>query len=420
MTILVTALEASANVHLKELLLALREQNTPFKLVGIYDEELCKSMGVDAPLLSSHEFGVMGFLEVLPLIMKAKRAINELSLIKADLFLAIDSPAFNIPLGKRLSKTQPNMRKIYYILPQVWAWKAKRAAILREHFDILASIWPFEQRFHDSCLYVGAPLLDELGKPKPTPAQFLQALNEENKAQNKDDLDANLGEQTPKAFTQKKKISCDLIKNKDDFCAKTNDALIHPKAPKIKTLCFMPGSRKAEISKLMPVFRSFIKDKSYKLILCIPVFFKDKIAEIYGDVSAFSLSFSANEALRCADFAFICSGTATLEATLLNTPFILCFKARAFDVMIARFVAKVSFIGLANIIMEFEGKQSIHPELIQEDLNVQSLNKSFRDYDYLSFYKGSAFIREYLSHGSCQKLATIIKNIKGFSCKKPQ
>lgn len=123
--ILVSALEPSANLHLKELLLAYKELYGSFELYGIYDEAFCEDFDINPPTFSSHEFSAMGFVEVLPLILKAKRAINTLANIKADIFIAIDSPAFNMPLAKRLCKSQPSLKKLYYILPQVWAWKKK-------------------------------------------------------------------------------------------------------------------------------------------------------------------------------------------------------------------------------------------------------------------------------------------------------
>lgn len=359
MTILVAALEPSANLHLRQLLLALREIGCEFCLRGIYDEGLCEDLGVKPPQLSSHEFGAMGFLEVLPLVLKAKRAMSLLATLEADLFLAIDSPAFNLPLAKKLSKERPDLKKIYYILPQVWAWKAKRAGVVRKHFDILASIWPFEKDFYENCTYVGQPLLDELPAP----------------------------------FKKKEKLEC---------------------------IAFLPGSRKGEIKRLMKVFNEFIKTSDKKFILCIPPFYKDKIAEVYGDVSAYELGFSTPCVLEKADFAFICSGTATLEAALLQRPFLLCFKARWLDIKIAKMFVKLKHAGLANIIMDFLKAPALHPELIQEELSVKSLQDGLKSYDYDAFYKGCNKLRSYLGAGAAKKLATIIKNLKENLCKQPR
>ncbi|EFB0833767.1 lipid-A-disaccharide synthase, partial [Campylobacter jejuni] len=106
-TFLVCALEPSANLHLKEVLKAYKKDFGEFELHGIYDESLCKEFDLNSkPLYSSHEFSAMGFIEVLPLIFKAKKAIKELANLsftqKINGILCIDSPAFNIPFAKAL------------------------------------------------------------------------------------------------------------------------------------------------------------------------------------------------------------------------------------------------------------------------------------------------------------------------------
>ena len=211
---LVTALEPSANLHLKEVLKAFWAEYGEFELCGIYDENLCaefeanlkqkskeklsensqeilnlnsapnpqeplnlddtpnlKGVKINKPLYSSHEFSAMGFVEVLPLIFKAKRAIKELTSLALerqnaqkpfDAVLCIDSPAFNIPFAKALNAAGVRAKKIYYILPQVWAWKKGRIPIIEANFDELASILPFDGQFFSKSTFVGHPLLDEL------------------------------------------------------------------------------------------------------------------------------------------------------------------------------------------------------------------------------------------------------------------
>ncbi|EPO4956475.1 lipid-A-disaccharide synthase, partial [Campylobacter jejuni] len=150
-TFLVCALEPSANLHLKEVLKAYKKDFGEFELYGIYDESLCQEFTLNSkPLYSSHEFSAMGFIEVLPLIFKAKEAIKKLVNLsftqKINGILCIDSPAFNIPFAKALKKAGSKIPRIYYILPQVWAWKKGRIPIIESHFDILASILPFDNQ----------------------------------------------------------------------------------------------------------------------------------------------------------------------------------------------------------------------------------------------------------------------------------
>jgi len=118
MNLLVSALEPSANLHLEPILDKLSE----FELSGIFDEKF------GTPLYKSSEFSVMGIMDVLPKILKAKEAIKEMVFLSktADTVLLIDSPAFNIPLAKAIKEKYPKKKIVYYILPKVWAWKKGR------------------------------------------------------------------------------------------------------------------------------------------------------------------------------------------------------------------------------------------------------------------------------------------------------
>ncbi|EIS3230596.1 lipid-A-disaccharide synthase, partial [Campylobacter jejuni] len=274
-TFLVCALEPSANLHLKEVLKAYKKDFGEFELHGIYDESLCKEFDLNSkPLYSSHEFSAMGFIEVLPLIFKAKKAIKELVNLTLsqtmDAVLCIDSPAFNIPFAKALKKAGNKIPRIYYILPQVWAWKKGRIPIIESHFDILASILPFDNQFFNKSTYIGHPLLDEI-----------------------------------KEFKNQEDINHTFSKKDDE-----------------KTIAFLPGSRRSEIRRLMPIFKELSQKFKGEKILCVPSFNLEKL-EVYGDISEFKIESNTPKVLKKADFAFICSGTATLEAALVGTPFVL-------------------------------------------------------------------------------------------------
>ncbi|EJW2993919.1 lipid-A-disaccharide synthase, partial [Campylobacter jejuni] len=278
-TFLVCALEPSANLHLKEVLKAYKKDFGEFELHGIYDESLCKEFDLNSkPLYSSHEFSAMGFIEVLPLIFKAKKAIKELANLsftqKINGILCIDSPAFNIPFAKALKKAGSKIPHIYYILPQVWAWKKGRIPIIESHFDILASILPFDNQFFNKSTYIGHPLLDEI-----------------------------------KEFKNQEDINHTFSKKDDE-----------------KTIAFLPGSRRSEIRRLMPIFKELSQKFKGEKILCVPSFNLEKL-EVYGDISEFKIESNTPKVLKKADFAFICSGTATLEAALVGTPFVLAYKA---------------------------------------------------------------------------------------------
>lgn len=363
-TFLVCALEPSANLHLKEVLKAYKNEYKEFDLVGIYDESLCKEFSLNSkPLYSSHEFSAMGFIEVLPLILKAKKAIKELVNLsltqKIDAILCIDSPAFNIPFAKALKKANSKAKRIYYILPQVWAWKKGRIPIIESHFDVLASILPFDSEFFSKSTYVGHPLLDEIKEFK-----------------NQEDVNS-------------------ILSKKDDE----------------KIIAFLPGSRKSEIKRLMPIFRELSTKFKGKKILCVPEFNLKRL-DLYGDIDGFKIESNTPKVLKKADFAFICSGTATLEAALVGTPFVLAYKAKAIDVFIAKCFVKLKHIGLANIFLDFAGKDELNPEFLQEQVNVENLYQAYLKYDYKAFFDKVDFLKEYLQFASAKNLAKILYEIK--------
>ena len=163
--LLISALEPSANLHLGEILKELKD----YEICGIFDEKF------GSPYAKSSEFSAMGFFEILPLILKAKRALKALVKMarECDAVLLIDSPAFNIPLAKALKQSGISAKITYFILPQVWAWKPGRAKIVEENCDNLAAIWDFERKFYPKCHYVGSPLLDEINFDEINRVQIL-------------------------------------------------------------------------------------------------------------------------------------------------------------------------------------------------------------------------------------------------------
>lgn len=374
MRILVTALEPSANLHLKEVLKAFWAEFGEFELCGIYDENLCaefetnlKGVKINKPLYSSHEFSAMGFVEVLPLIFKAKRAIKELTSLALerqnaqkpfDAVLCIDSPAFNIPFAKALNAAGVRTKKIYYILPQVWAWKKGRIPIIEANFDELASILPFDGQFFSKSTFVGHPLLDELKE----------------------------------------------FKDESDF------ETILSKEESKKTLSFLPGSRRSEIKRLMPVFRELALNFKGEKILCVPPFNLARLDELYGDTKGFKVVTNTPQALKKSDFAFICSGTATLEAALIGTPFILAYKAKAIDVFIARLFVRLKHIGLANIMCDFAGKTELNPEFLQNEVSTKNLFEAYRKFDFKEFFDKVSFLKNYLRFGSAKNVAKMLAN----------
>lgn len=347
MKILVSAMETSSNIHLKELKKYLDDD---IEFVGVFDKELGE------PLYDLSSLAIMGFVDALKKIRFFFRLRDELvDLAKdCDKVLLLDSSGFNLPLAKKLRETYPNKEIIYYILPQAWAWKQKRVVALEKYCTKLCSILPFESDIYndkEKITYVGHPLLDEI-------KEFKSELSNSEK------------------------------------------------------IVFMPGSRKTEIKNLMPIFKELIKkipNKEY--ILVIPSKFDDEyIKKTYGDISQFTISKNAHEALLKAEYAFICSGTATLEAALIGTPFTLSYIAKKFDFFIGKTFVKLNFVGLANIFFEKMRKKQLHSEFLQNEVSVDNLLNDYKTFDRELFFENSKFLREYLKEGSSKNMAAIIKN----------
>jgi lipid-A-disaccharide synthase len=345
MKILVSALETSSNIHLRALKKYLGDE---VELVGIFDKNLGK------PSYDISEMAVMGFVDIIkkiPFFLKLK---NEMICLAKDVdkILLMDNSGFNLPLAKAIKKEYPSKEIIYYILPQAWAWKKKRIPIIENTCDVLCSILPFEKNYYnkqEKISYVGHPLLDEIS----------------------------------------------TFKNKSTITNK---------------IAFMPGSRKTEILKLMPIYRLLAKNVEKKSILIIPEHFtNDYIDEIYGDISDFVISRNTYETLVEVEFAFICSGTATLEAAIIGTPFVLSYIAKPLDYFIAKQFLKIKYIGLANIFFEKMGKKPMHKEFIQTDVTYENLLQEYNNFNVDNFLNNSKILRSYLHNGSSKNVSLIIK-----------
>ncbi len=346
MKLLISALEHSSNIHLKALK---QELSSDVELIGIFDKEL------GSPLVDLSSLAIMGFVDAIKKLRYFFKLSDEmLELAKdADKILLMDSSAFNLPLAKKIRKKYPDKEIIYYILPQAWAWKQKRIPVLEKTITYLASILPFEKSYYSKnapITYVGHPLLDEI-----------------------------------KEF--KNELTC---KNK---------------------IAFMPGSRRGEIKKLMPIFTELRKKLDCEAYIIVPKqFSKEELNEVYGTLSEFKIVYDAHQTLHECDFAFICSGTATLEAALIGVPFILSYIAKPLDYFIASRLVKLDYIGLSNIMFDKFKGEALHPEFIQKDVTAQNLFEAYQKFDREKFLNNSKELRNYLSHGSSKTVAAIIED----------
>jgi len=374
---MILAGEASGDIYGANLVLALKRLSPDTTFSGIGGLEM-ERVGVRI-MYQLSGMAVVGMTETIPKMRYIFRALRKLKTILAisppDLLILIDYPGFNLNLAKKAHSL--GIPVLYYIPPQVWAWRERRVRKIAKRVDRVAVILPFEKEFYRrfglTVEYVGHPLLDI-------------PLPEKGKKKIREHLD----------------ISYD-------------------RSP---ILGLLPGSRDEEIVRLMPAMigAAEIISHYYPRLYCIlqlaSTVREDVIRPYLRDATVdITIGRSdTKELLKIADLALISSGTATLEAAIMETPMVITYKVSPLSSMIARSLAKVSNIGLVNLVA---GK-AIVPELIQNKATAFGLAEEglaiLKD-DRLreEMKKGLKLVREQLGQGGAsKKVAHIAWEMMGF------
>ncbi|WP_406823927.1 lipid-A-disaccharide synthase [Pedobacter sp. KACC 23697] len=315
--------EASGDLHGANLMKALKAEDgaAVFRYFG------GDKMEAEGGTLVKHyaDMAFMGFTEVvlnLRSIFKNLRACKEdLIKWKPDVLILIDFPGFNIKIAE-FAKAN-GIKVCYYISPKVWAWNQKRVLKIKKVVDHMFCILPFEVGFYREwgmeVDYVGNPLLDEI-------AQFTPDANFRRNHQ--------LGDE--------------------------------------KMIALLPGSRKQEIERLLPVMLSITENyPAYTFAIAAPPNFTEAYYhQFMGDKKVKLLFNHTYNLLHHAHAAIVASGTATLETALFKVPQVVVYKGGAISIAIARLLVKIKFISLVNLI----ANKKIVTELIQEDCNTEKVN----------------------------------------------
>lgn len=328
--ILIVAGEESGDIHAAQLLRRLQQDYGEVHCVGIGGRHL-QNAGMQL-LVNLAQYGVTGISEVvrhLRIIRQAFQSIkNHLQSHAIDVVILVDYPGFNLRLARYLKKHYA-IPTIFYIGPQLWAWKENRMEIIKKTVDHMAVILPFEKAMYKKAAvpvsYVGHPLANQL---QITDSQ------------------------------------AQLRKN------------LHLPVDK-KVISLLPGSRRNEIQRLMPI----LVDTMEQLLQTHPdLHFAIPIA---GSVSASQISQylpprslplhffnqQAQTVVAASDCVIVASGTASLECALLGIPGCIIYKASTVTAVIARRLIKTPYLGLANIISQ----KCIMPELLQQDCNASAI-----------------------------------------------
>lgn len=266
------------------------------------------------------EQNFMGFVEV---VLNLKKILKNISFCKKDILsfqpdviILVDYPGFNLRIAEWAKKN--GFKVVYYISPQIWAWKASRVKIIKKSVDLMLTILPFEKEFYKKynydVEYVGHPLLD-----------CINPINQTSANQNQ------------------------------------------------KNILLLPGSRTQEIKRMLPIMCETAKqNQNFDFYIAALSNFKKEFYQKHIKSSNVKIEFdNLPNLFKKAHAAIVTSGTATLETALHNIPMIVCYKSNAISFLIARLLIKVKYISIVNLLLN---KRTVY-ELIQNDLNIDNLNQ---------------------------------------------
>ncbi|AMR30173.1 lipid-A-disaccharide synthase [Mucilaginibacter sp. PAMC 26640] len=315
--------EASGDLHGASLMKALKEKDAKAEF-RYFGGDL---MAAEGGKLVKHyqDMAFMGFVEV---AANLRKILKNMSLCKEDVLayhpdvlVLIDFPGFNLKIADFAKKQ--GLLVCYYISPKVWAWNQKRVLKIKKSVDHLFCILPFEVEFYKTwgmaIDYVGNPLLDAVDAFTPNP-NFL---------------------------------------NQNMLAGK-------------KIVALLPGSRKQEISRLLPEMAKVAKRfTNYQFVIAgAPTFDADYYRQYIGSTPIPVVFNATYDLLRNSEAAIVASGTATLETALLNVPQVVVYKGNTVTIGIAKMLIKIKFISLVNLILD----RQIVKELIQNDCDFHSIS----------------------------------------------
>ena len=311
--------EQSGDLHGSNLILELKRKDKDAQF-RVWGGDLMANQGATI-VKHIDTLAFMGFVEVvrnLPVILNnIKLCKNDILSYKPDVVIFIDYPGFNLRIAKFAKKN--NLRTIYYISPQVWAWHKSRVKTIKSCIDKMLVILPFEKDFyakHDyDVSFVGHPLLDAI----------------------------------------------DQYSNRSTTEVFRNDTGLGSKP----LVALLPGSRAQEISRMLRIMTSIIKEfPEYQFVIAGVSSHSENFYNQFIDSSDVKLVFGQTYPLLYnAEAAIVASGTATLETALIGTPQIVCYRGSSLSYRIAKYLVDIKFISLVNLIMD----KQVVCELIQND-----------------------------------------------------
>ncbi len=312
--------EASGDIYGGELIRGIRQRDTEAEIQFYGGDNMAAEAG-HPPLVHIKELAIMGFWEVLvrafSLLASLRKCRSQISKFKPDAIIYIDYGGFNLRMARWAKRN--GFTCFYYIAPKTWAWKEGRNESIRKYIDHVYAILPFEEEYfasHDiSVSYHGHPLKDVIKRHS-------SSLSRQEKY----------------------------------------------------TIALLPGSRAQEINRMLPTFLSVAEkypDWQFFLAKAPSTQDKwyDKYLKEYNTDNLTILEDMTYDILDVSDMALVASGTATLETALFNTPQVVCYSGNPISIAIARWLVKLDFFSLVNLILQGEAVT----ELLQEEMTVENI-----------------------------------------------
>ncbi len=359
--------EASGDLHGSNLIKALKQKDSHAEF-RFWGGDLMAAQG---GIMVKHykDLAFMGFLEVAKnlrtILNNIKFCKEDIRNHRPDILILVDYPGFNLRIAKFAKEL--GIKVIYYISPQLWAWKEGRVEVIRKYVDEMMVILPFEEDFYKKhgvhSHFVGHPLLD--------------------------------------AISDLKDINIENFKSENRLNEK-------------EIIALLPGSRKQEVEKMLDIMlsvRPYFKE--YQFVIAGAPSLPKEFYQKYVDENVHFVSNRTYDLLRCSKAALVTSGTATLETALLNIPEVVCYRGSKISYAIAkRLVKNISYISLVNLIMDRE----VVKELIQNNLNtknlVEELRKIIDGEKRIGILKEYELLRQKLGgSGASEKAAEVILKV---------
>jgi lipid-A-disaccharide synthase len=326
--IVLSAGEASGDLHGAGLIKELRNRNPAVTFTGMGGQCMAES-GIDR-VIGIEKTGVVGLWEVLShggsVLDAFKKLKTHLKDTLPDLFIPIDYPDFNLRMCARARKL--GIPVIYFISPQLWAWRTGRVNVVKKYVDRMLVILPFEEEWYSrhglEVTYIGHPLVDTYSErlPRNTARDFLGIPED-----------------------------CTLI-------------------------AIMPGSRRNEVSALYPVIQEALTiiKKKYREAKCVlllaPTLDMEHLDRAGFDGNSVDVQTRDHRmVLSAADVVITASGTATIETALSRTPMVIVYRVSPITYLIGKQLIRTPHIGMVNLI----AGDRIVPELIQNEVTAENI-----------------------------------------------